>query len=122
MNREGWKETVRRLSLEEFRVLQEVIWEEHRGREAQQLAGLRTGDWVEFEDYRSGRALRGVVTRMNRRTVSVDVPPEDGHAHPHHWRVSVTLVRRILPGETPPGRLPPGAMRAVDADKEAKPE
>ena len=122
MNREGWKEIVRRLSLEEFRILQEVIWEEHRAREAQQLAGLRTGDWVEFEDHRNGRALRGVVTRMNRRTVSVDVPPEDGHTHPHHWRVSVTLVRRILPGEAPPASLPQAPIHVADADEEATPE
>jgi hypothetical protein len=121
MNREGWKETVRRLSFEELQTLHEVVWEENRAREAQLLAGLRTGDWVAFEG-RDGRTLRGVVTRMNRRTVSVDVDSRPGDGVSHHWRVGVSLVRRILPGETPPPGLPRGGARAGDEREEATPK
>ena len=120
MNREGWKETVRRLSLEEFQTLQEVIWEEHRAREAQQLAGLRTGDWVVFED-RHGRTLHGVVTRMNQRTVSVDVDSRPGEGVARHWRVSVSLVRRTLSGNAAPPGLPPGSARTGGDSDEATP-
>ncbi len=107
MNRDQWREAVRRLSLEEFRVLQQVVGEEFHAREAQQLAQLRPGDWVEFED-RSGEVVRGVVRRLNRRTVEVttDGPgPEGGH---HHWRVSVTLVRRVFSAEPTQPELPAG--------------
>lgn len=107
MNRDQWREAVRRLSLEEFRVLQEVVGQEYHAREAQQMATLRPGDWVEFED-RYGETVRGVVRRLNRRTVEVAADrhgPEGGH---HHWRVSVSLVRRIVPGEPSPAELPAG--------------
>jgi hypothetical protein len=95
MNREKWRETVRRLSLEEFRALQQVIAEEYHAREAQQLSTLRAGDWVEFED-KEGRTLRGEVHRLNRRTVEIGL--DEGGSH-SHWRVSVTLVRRIISAE-----------------------
>jgi hypothetical protein len=113
MNREAWKEAVRRLPTEEFQTLQEVVWEEHRAREAQQLAGLRTGDWVEFQD-KYGQSLRGVVTRMNRRTVSVEVDSRPGDGVSRHWRVGVSLVRRVLPGEAPLEGLPPGKTKVAD--------
>jgi len=110
MNKEGWKETVRHLSLEEFRVLQEVIWEEYRAREAQQLGSLRNGDWVEFED-KHGRTLRGVVTNLNRRTISIEVDHPPGEGIGRHWRVSASLVRRIHSGEVTPAGLPSGRSR-----------
>ena len=102
MNREQWREAVRRLSLEEFRTLQRVVAEEYHAREAQQLSALRAGDWVEFEG-RDGQIVRGVVHRLNRRTVEVTC--DDG-GHHAHWRVSVSLVRRILSAEAPPAGLP----------------
>ncbi len=107
MNRDQWREAVRRLSLEEFRILQEVVGEEHQAREAQQMATLRPGDWVEFED-RHGEMVRGVVRRLNRRTVEVTTDGQGEHGGHHHWRVSVTLVRRIVPGEPTPHELPAG--------------
>ena len=107
MNREEWKETVRRLSLTEFRTLHEVVSEEFSAREAQQVANLRTGDWVEFDD-QHGRTLRGTVTKVNRRTVSLHVDTRPGDGVSPHWRVSVSLVRRILSGDSPREALPPG--------------
>lgn len=107
MNREAWQETVRRLSLDEFRLLHEVVAEEYHAREAEHLAKLRVGDWVEFED-RHGRTVRGTVRRINRRTVEVTTDghgTEEGH---HHWRVSATLIRRVLEGEPAPPALPAG--------------
>ena len=107
MNRESWRETVRRLSLEEFRLLQEVVAEEFRAREAEHLAKLRVGDWVEFED-RDGKTIRGTVHRINRRTVEVTHDGEGPNGGHHHWRVSVTLVRRVLSGDPTPPELPAG--------------
>ena len=107
MNREQWRQSIRRLSLEEFRILQEVVAEEYHAREAEHLAKLRVGDWVEFEA-RDGQTIRGTVHRINRRTVEVTTDghgPDGGH---HHWRVSVTLVRRVLSGEPAPPELPAG--------------
>jgi hypothetical protein len=102
MNREKWQETVRRLSLEEFRTLQQVIAEEYHAREAQQLSTLRAGDWVEFED-KAGRTLRGEVHRLNRRTVEISM--DDGGRHAH-WRVSVSLVRPIISAKPKQVELP----------------
>ncbi len=107
MNRDQWRETVRRLSLEEFRTLQEVLSEEHHAREAEHLAKLRVGDWVEFED-RYGQTIRGKVHQINRRTVEVTTEGQGADGGHHHWRVSVTLVRRIVSGEPSPGALPEG--------------
>lgn len=106
MNRDQWREAARRLSLEEFRVLQHVVGEESQAREAQQLAQLRPGDWVEFDD-RDGQTVRGKVHRLNRRTVEVTTDGQGAAGGHHHWRVSVTLVRRVLSGEPPPREPPP---------------
>lgn len=109
MNRDQWRGTVRRLSLEEFRLLQEVVVEESHAREAEHLAKLRVGDWVEFED-RLGETVRGVVRRLNRRTVEVTTEGQGAGGGHHHWRVSVSLVRRILPGGPSPAELPAGHL------------
>ncbi len=107
MNRDQWRENVRRLSLEEFRTLQEVVAEEYQAREAEHLAKLRIGDWVEFEA-RDGQTIRGTVHRINRRTVEVTTDGQGAEGGHHHWRVSVSLVHRILSGEPTPPELPPG--------------
>lgn len=105
MNREAWRERLRGLSAEEFRLLHELVGEEVRAREAQQLAMLRTGDWVEFED-RYGITHRGTVTRMNARTISVHCEPGERGEPSTHWRVAVTFVRRIVPVEVAREALP----------------
>lgn len=107
MNREQWRDAVRRLTLEEFRLLQEVVAEEYHAREAEHLAKLRVGDWVEFED-RNGQTIRGKVRQINRRTVEVTTDGQGNDGGHHHWRVSVTLVRRVLSGEPTPPELPAG--------------
>ena len=109
MNREGWTEAVRRLSPEEFRVLSEIVGEEFRAREARSLSALRVGDWVEFHD-RYGRPVRGTVQKMNRRTVEVHSEESGGHDRPTHWKVSVSLVRRVLAGDPGPASLPPRTL------------
>ena len=117
MNRDQWRGTVRRLSLEEFRTLQEVVAEEYHAREAEHLAKLRVGDWVEFED-RDGQTIRGTVHRTNRRTVEITTDgegPDGGH---RHWRVSVSLIRRVLPVEPFPQELSAGNSPAGPASGE----
>ena len=109
MDREGWKGAVHRLSPEEFRLLTEVVGEEFRAREAQSLFALRVGDWVEFLD-RYGRPVRGTVQKMNRRTVEFHSEDGGGHHRPTHWKVSVSLVRRILTGEPTSAALPPRTL------------
>lgn len=107
MDAEKWREAIRRLSLEEFTQLKELVWDESRAREAQHLADLRRGDWVEFHD-RHGKARRGVVTRINSKSVSVECEPEEGHNHPSVWRVAPSLLRRLLPAEVVSPVLPGG--------------
>ncbi|MGI0131031.1 MAG: hypothetical protein ACREDE_03920 [Thermoplasmata archaeon] len=107
MTREAWQETLRRLSAEEFQILREAVWEEVRAREAQHLSNLRIGDWVEFDD-RKGRKQRGIVTRINTRTISVDCDSGEPDGHPHHWRVTASLARRIVSAETPRASLRAG--------------
>ena len=110
VNREQWRESVRHLSLEEFRTLQEVVAEEYHAREAEHFAKLRVGDWVEFED-RYGQPVRGTVQKMNRRTVDVHSDGGGGHDRPTHWKVSVSLVRRVLSAEPTPKELPSRTVR-----------
>lgn len=105
MDREAWRERLRGLSAEEFRVLREVVGDEVRARETQHLAMLRVGDWVEFED-RYGVTHRGTVTRMNARTVSVHCKAGAQGEPATHWRVAVTFVRRIFPVEAARETLP----------------
>ena len=112
MKREAWREMLRGLSPEEFRAVQEVLWEEARAREAQHLAALRTGDWVEFED-RHGATHRGTVTRINARTISVLCEPGERGAPATHWRVVASFVRRILPVEVPRAALPEPEARIL---------
>ena len=95
MKREAWQETLRGLSAEEFQIVREAVWAEVRAREAQHRSALRIGDWVEFDD-RQGRKQRGIVTRINARTISVDCDSGEPDGHPHHWRVTASLVRRIV--------------------------
>ncbi len=103
--REVWQEMLRGLSTEEFHVLQEVVWEESRAREAHRLSELRSGDWVEFED-RNGITHRGTVTRLNARTVSVLCEPGEQGGSAMHWRVAVSYVRRIVRVDVPRTALP----------------
>jgi hypothetical protein len=98
MNREAWREMLRGLSAEEFRVLREVVSDEVRAREAQHLASIRMRDWVEFDD-RNGIRHRGTVTRINARTISVHCEPGERGEPTTHWRVAATFVRRIVAGE-----------------------
>ncbi len=105
MKREAWQERLRELSADEFRVLQETVWEEARAREAQHLSTLRTGDWVEFED-RRGTTHRGTVTRINARTISVHCEPGERGGPSMHWRVAASFVRPIIPVEVPKAALP----------------
>ena len=105
MKREAWQEMLRGLSAEEFRVVQEVMSEEARAREAQHLSALRTVDWVEFED-RRGTTHRGTVTRINARTISVHCEPGEGGGAVTHWRVAASFVRRIVLVEVPRAALP----------------
>lgn len=98
MKREAWQETLRGLSAEEFHTVREAVWAEVRAREAQHLSALRIGDWVEFDD-RRGRKQRGVVTRINARTISVDCESGEPDGHLHHWRIAASLARRIVSSE-----------------------
>ncbi len=111
MKREAWRETLRGLSPEEFQVLREAVREESRAREAQHLSVLRIGDWVEFDD-RYGKKHRGTVTRINARTISVYCDPREADGPSTHWRVSASLVHRILPAESPVTSLPEGRFEA----------
>ncbi|MCI4373595.1 MAG: hypothetical protein L3K02_08150 [Thermoplasmata archaeon] len=105
MNREAWREMLRGLSAEEFRVLREVVGDEARAREAQHLATIRMGDWVEFEG-RNGIRHRGTVTRINARTISVHCEPGERGEASTHWRVAATFVRRIVPIEVAREAIP----------------
>ncbi len=105
MNREAWRERIRGLSAEEFRVLREVVSDEVRAREIQHLATIRMGDWVEFKD-RYGITHRGTVTRINPRTISVHCEPGERGEPSMHWRVAATFVRRIVPVEVAREALP----------------
>jgi hypothetical protein len=105
MKREAWQQMLRDLSLEDFQALRELVGEEARAREAQHLSRLRTGDWVAFED-RYGTTQRGLVTRINSRTISVDCSPREPGGHPVHWRVAASFVRRIVSGDAPAAALP----------------
>ncbi len=105
MDREAWRETLRRLSTEEFRVLREAVSDEVRARETQHLATIRMGDWVEFQD-RYGVTHRGTVTRINSRTISVHCEPGERGEPSTHWRVAATFVRRIVPVEIAREALP----------------
>jgi hypothetical protein len=98
MKRETWQETLRALSAEEFQIVREAVWAEARAREAQHLSALRIGDWVEFDD-RQGRKQRGIVTRINARTISVDCDSGEPDGHLHHWRIAASFARRIVSGE-----------------------
>lgn len=98
MKREAWQETLRGLSAEEFQIVREAVWAEVRAREAQHLSALRIGDWVEFDD-RQGRKQRGIVTRINARTISVDCDSGEPDSHLHHWRIAASLARRIISGD-----------------------
>ncbi len=105
MDREAWREMLRGLSVEEFRLLRELVGDEDRAREAHQLAMLRIGDWVEFED-RNEITHRGIVARMNSRTIAVRCAPGE-HGQPStEWRVGVTFIRRIVPVEAARQALP----------------
>ena len=99
MKRESWQETLRGLSAEEFQIVREAVWAEVRAREAQHLSALRIGDWVEFDD-RLGRKQRGIVTRINARTISVDCDSGEPDGHRHHWRIAASLARRIVSAES----------------------
>jgi hypothetical protein len=57
-------------------------------REHGHMAGLRLGQLVEFTDA-AGRALRGVVARHNRK--SVTVVTDNGM----QWRVAPSLLRAV---------------------------
>jgi hypothetical protein len=105
MDHEGWREKLRELSSEEFRVLREVMGDEIRAREIQHLATIRMGDWAEFED-RYGITHRGTVTRINARTISLLCKPGERGAPSTQWRVAATFVRRIVPVETAREALP----------------
>jgi hypothetical protein len=120
MDREAWQEMLRGLSLEEFQSLKEMVWEEARAREAQHLSRLRTGDWVEFED-RSGTTLRGTVTRINARTISVDCAPREPGGHPAHWRVGASLVRRIVSVQGSAAALPEPEARLLRGEASRAP-
>ncbi|MHB1435720.1 MAG: hypothetical protein ACYCPN_00020 [Thermoplasmata archaeon] len=105
MNREAWRERIRGLSAEEFRVLRELVSDEVRAREFQHLATIRMGDWVEFKD-RYGITHRGTVTRINPRTISVHCEPGERGEPSTRWRVAATFVRRIVPVEVAREALP----------------
>lgn len=71
----------------------------HKNLQAVAATQFRKGDKVEFDDKR-GRPLQGVVTKVNQKTVSVEVVQKALVAggfvnRPVHWRVAASLLRKM---------------------------
>lgn len=87
---------------EELMKLSSLLREEVLAREAKHASELRVGDIIEFED-RDGITRRGHVARISARSISVHCTPPEGQAgnenYGSHWRVSPSLVRRVISTE-----------------------
>ena len=103
MKKEEWRDWLRGMPQDDLRDLALFVREEVLAREVRHASELRVGDTVEFED-RNGKTHRGHVASIASRTVTVHTPPQAGHGadeqHEGHWRVSATLIRRVMPPET----------------------
>ena len=83
-------EAIKRLDEEDLLFLNRLIVERlkliSQARSTSQMAAFHIGDLVSFQT-RDGREIRGVVLRLNKKTVSVDT--SDGH----RWNVAPGLLR-----------------------------
>lgn len=62
----------------------EILQTRHRQLQALAVHNFKAGDQVEFDH--KGKALRGVVTKVNQKTVAVKVDWQN-------WKVAPTLLR-----------------------------
>lgn len=67
----------------------EILQTRHRQLQALAVHNFKAGDQVEFDH--KGKAMRGVVTKINQKTVSVKVDWQN-------WKVAPTLLREASPG------------------------
>lgn len=76
---------------DELRELNEAVSMRWGELDSRALLDFKVGDRVEFTRTKSGQVIRGVVEKINRKTVSLK---EDGKAY-GYWRVDGACLRKI---------------------------
>lgn len=79
---------LRGMSTEELSAVHSLVNEEWTSLQNRAAHSFRKNDQVEFED-RTGNTVRGTVSRVNKKTVTIDVPGTRG------WRVAPSLLRSV---------------------------